>query len=50
MNLAYRKLAMIEKDFIAREEAAKIEGIVSCPIDRDFKNKITRLLDQIRYL
>ena len=49
MNIAYRKLAMLEKDFIAREEAAKIEG-VSCPIDNDFKNMITRLLDQVRYL
>ena len=49
MNLAYRKLAMLEKDFIAREEAAKIDG-VSCPIDRDFKEKITKLLDQVRYL
>lgn len=49
MNIAYRKLAMLEKDFIAREEAAKIEGI-SCPIDTDFKNRITRLLDQVRYL
>ena len=26
MNLALRKLAMLEKDLIAREEAAKIEG------------------------
>ena len=50
MNLAYRKLAMLEKDFIAREEAAKIEGYTSCPIDRDFKDRITRLLDQVRYL
>ncbi len=49
MNLAYRKLAMIEKEFIAREEAARIEG-TTCPIDRDFKNRITRLLDQVRYL
>lgn len=50
MNIAYRKLALLEKDFIAREEAAKINGFTSCPIDRDFKDKITRLLDQVRYL
>ena len=50
MNLAYRKLAMLEKDFIAKEENARIEGFSSCPIDRDFKDKITRLLDQVRYL
>ena len=29
MNLTYRKLAMLEKDFIAKEEAAKIEGFYS---------------------
>jgi hypothetical protein len=50
MNLALRKLAMIEKDFIAREEAAKIDGYTSCPIDRDFKEKISRVLDQVRYI
>ena len=50
MNIAYRKLAMLEKDFIAREEAARIEGTSTCPIDRDFKNRITQLLDQVRYL
>ena len=50
MNLAYRKLAMLEKDFIEREECAKLEGYSSCPVDRDFKEKITRLLDKVRYL
>lgn len=50
MNLAYRKLAMIEKDFIAREEQARMDGFTSCPIDNEFKNKITKLLDQVRYL
>ena len=50
MNLAYRKLAMLEKDFIDREERAKMEGFSSCPIDRELKNKITRLLDQVRYI
>ena len=50
MNLAMRKLAMLEKDFIEREEAAKLDGVVTSPIDREFKEKITKLLDQIRYL
>ena len=48
MNLAIRKLAMLEKDFIAKEEAAKIEGYYSTPVDRDFKNRVTNLLDQVR--
>ncbi len=50
MNLAIRKLAMLEKDFIAREEEAKLNGFTSCPIDREFKNKISKVLDQVRYL
>ena len=50
MSLAYRKLVMVEKDFVAREESARMEGFISSPIDRDFKEKITRLLDQTRYL
>ena len=49
MNLAMRKLAMLEKDMIAREEQAKLEGYSSCPIDRDFKEKITKILDRVRY-
>jgi len=50
MSLAYRKIAMVERDFIKREESARIEGFISSPIDRDFKEKITRLLDQTRYI
>lgn len=48
MNLAYRKLALLEKDFIAREEAAIVDGYSECPIDRDFRNKVTKLLDKVR--
>jgi hypothetical protein len=50
MNLALRKLAMLEKDFAAREEAAKIDGYSSCPIDREFRSKISKVLDQVRYI
>ena len=50
MNLAIRKLAMLEKDFIAREEAARVEGYSSCPIDQEFRAKITKVLDQVRYI
>ena len=50
MNLVYRKIAMLEKDFIAREECAKFEGYSTKPIDTDLKNRVTRLLDQVRYI
>jgi hypothetical protein len=48
MNLTYRKLAMLEKDFIAKEEAAKIEGFYSAPVDKDLQSRVTNLLDQVR--
>ncbi len=50
MNIAIRKLAMIEKDLIEREEAARLEGFTTSPIDRQFKEKITRLMDRVRVL
>lgn len=50
MSLAMRKLVMLEKDFIAREEAARLEGYSSCPIDKEFRAKITKVLDKIRYI
>ena len=50
MNIAIRKLAMLEKEMIAREEQARFEGYADCPIDQDFKNRVTYLMDQVRYL
>jgi len=49
MNLCYRKLEMLEKNFIAKEEAAKIEGFYSTPIDKDLQHRVTNLLNQVRY-
>lgn len=50
MNIAIRKLAMLEKSIIEREEAAKIDGYATSPIDPIFKEKITRLMDKVRVL
>ncbi len=50
MNIALRKLAMLEKDLIAREESARLEGLTTCPINKDFKERISKVLDQVRYL
>ena len=47
MNIAIRKLAMLEKDIIEREEAAKLEGYT---VDPAFREKITRLMDKVRVL
>ena len=48
MNLTYRKLAMLEQDFIAKEEAAKIEGYSASPGDSQLREKITTILNQVR--
>lgn len=48
MNIAYRKLALLEKDLIAREDT-QIEIYASSPLDIDLKNRVTRILDQVRY-
>ncbi len=50
MNIAMRKLAMLEKEFLAREEAAKIEGLATNPVDQAFKQRITDLMDKVRSL
>lgn len=48
MNIALRKLAMIERNIEEQEERAKIDGYVSCPVDAEFKEKISRLMEQVR--
>lgn len=48
MNIALRKLALLEKDLIQREEAAKLEGYISSPVDSAFREQITKLMDKVR--
>lgn len=50
MNIAMRKLAMLEKDLIAREEAARLDGFTTSPIDNQFREKITKLMDKVRVI
>lgn len=50
MNIAVRKLAMLEKSILEKEEAAKLDGYVSSPIDPIFKEKVVQLMDKIRVL
>ncbi len=51
MNIAIRKLALLEENLIKREEAAKIEGYTSCPIvDPEFRTKLAKLMDQVRVI
>ena len=50
MNIAMRKLALLEKNLIEREEAARLEGYTSSTVDTAFREKITKLMDQIRVI
>ncbi len=47
MNIALRKLAMIEQEMIRREESARLDGF-TCPIDHALKDRITKLMDKVR--
>jgi hypothetical protein len=50
MNIAVRKLAMLEKQMNEQEERSRVEGYSQCPIDRDFKARISTLLDRVRVI
>ena len=50
MNAAIRKLAMIEKDIEIKEEAAKIAGNCTVPIDPVWKRTVTDIMDKVRFL
>ncbi len=48
MNIALRKLALLEKNLIQREEAAKLEGYITSPVDASFREQLTKLMDKVR--
>ena len=50
MNITYRKMAMVDKTLTEREEAARIGGYLTDPSEREFHNRITKLLDQVRVI
>ena len=48
MNLVFRKLALLEAVIAENEEAAKIEGYVTNPIEDDLKRQVASLMVKIR--
>lgn len=48
MNLALRKIAMLEKSMIKKEEEAKIMGYTTSPVDVELRDRVTRLMDKVR--
>lgn len=50
MNVAVRKLAMLEKAMAQQEENARIQGYTSNVVDSTLKKNVTELMDKIRVL
>ena len=50
MNLAVRKLAMLEKSIYEREEIARTQGYSTDVVDADFKRRVTELMDKVRII
>lgn len=50
MNITLRKLAMLEKSIIEREELVKSQGCVTNVVDADLKARITNLMDKVRVI
>ena len=48
MNVALRKLALLEKNIMQKEEAAKVQGYTTSPVDPIFKKKIVKLMKRVR--
>lgn len=48
MNIAMRKLTMLERDFEEKEERARIDGCVSSPINIHLQRQVKDLMDKIR--
>lgn len=50
MNIAIRKLALLEKTLEEKEINSKINGYVVSPVDAELKEKISKLMDQVRVI
>lgn len=44
MNIAIRKLALLEKAIEEKEERNRIEGYTTSTIDNEFKKKVSELM------
>jgi len=50
MNIALRKLALLEKSIAAREEVARLEGYTTSPVNPALKENVTKLMNKVRTL
>lgn len=50
MNITLRKLAMLEKSLLEREKAARMNGYSTNPVDTEFKNNVSELMNRVKTL
>lgn len=50
MNIAVKKLAMLEKDFRRQEEEARVQGYTSSPVDSEFRRKVSNLMEKVPFV
>ena len=48
MNIAIRKLAMLEKQTEEQEERSRIEGFVTSPVNEEFMKTLAELMLKVR--
>lgn len=48
MNIALRKLALLEKNILEKEREAALEGYTTSPVDPAFREKVFKLMEKVR--
>lgn len=48
MNITVRKLTLLEKDILEKEQVAESGGYVTSPVDPVFKEKVFKLMEKVR--
>ena len=50
MNIAVRKLAMLERHFAELDERARMEGNSGSTVDKELQRKVVELMDRVRLI
>ncbi len=50
MNIAIRKLALLEKAIEEQEERNRIDGYTTLPIDHEFKQRVSDLMLKVKFV
>lgn len=50
MNIAIRKLALLEKAIEEQEERSRLDGYTTSPIDPEFKQRVSDLMLKVKFV